>query len=463
MASHDRDAPPEIARRRRRSVLGKRERRSVVVFLAASAVAAGLITLAAVLKRDPPQIMPPESPEQVALRTSPENAFPLIAEAVELLPPVPQPLFASEKDNAGFVGPYIPAMDSLGLFLKIGRPDDDPEFKAYLAAAAPAVEAMRRSLERPSFRLPSLYPAHMDVVRNTPALASLTMAAAIDRLRSGVSTDERATLLDVMRLGRLLDQDGGMQVHGSAAYVQAAALRMAWDVALGAATADQRIAQLAELSDLSLAEAPMKHHLELEWRVIDRRDAFWILAGNPEGVNEPSERVEDFLERLFVGRAMNHLRRHVLAHRALYEEAALLPLTSLHDFQAQHHELFSNNFYFDPMQGVMSAMNARATLDAWVRGWTVRAQLEQYKNDHGDYPSTLGDAGITEFDPFTGAPFIYRAYPGDVTLYSVGMNRGDNDADPIQDRDLVLHRATAEPELITPLFNQESLGLRRRR
>jgi type II secretory pathway pseudopilin PulG len=111
----------------------------------------------------------------------------------------------------------------------------------------------------------------------------------------------------------------------------------------------------------------------------------------------------------------------------------------------------------------MSAMNARAMLDAWIRGWTVRAQLELYKNDHGDYPASLSDAGVTELDPFTGGPFVYRVYPGDFTLYSVGMNRGDNDADPIQDRDLVLHRATAEPELITPIFNQELQGMRRSR
>ena len=61
--------------------------------------------------------------------------------------------------------------------------------------------------------------------------------------------------------------------------------------------------------------------------------------------------------------------------------------------------------------------------------WRTKAGLAKvllYKQEHGAYPSTLDEAGVTDTDPFTGKPLLYVRKPDEVRVYSVGLDGVDN-------------------------------------
>lgn len=67
--------------------------------------------------------------------------------------------------------------------------------------------------------------------------------------------------------------------------------------------------------------------------------------------------------------------------------------------------------------------------DASRRAAVLVANLQAYKQQHGDYPDSLDAFGGREYtvDPFTGSPFAYRRdNAGNFTLYSLGANGADD-------------------------------------
>lgn len=454
------DTPDTPSRRhRRRGTLGKKERRNVFLFLAASGVAALLIFGAALLRRDAPQIMPLETPEELAMRSSPDNAFPLLAEAVALLPKSPGHRMVEEEDGLRYAGPYRPAAGSLGQMLNIGRTDTDPEFVEYLDSARPALDKMREALDKPFMRLPT--PEHWEygnVGAGIAPLAHLAVANALYDVRYRSSEPQSPVVLDILRLGELVSQDGGFAAYPIAVDTQTLAMRHAWELALESSEPGARFALLDTMASHSLASHSLRPQLEYEWRMFDRPDAFDVLNQDPFGTNQGMRRPDNIVERMFIGRMLHRMRLKMIENRDLYLKAADLAIEEVDDFSEGRRQLTNNAPHFDPIHRIFATDVARKGLSAWLRGWRIVAQLEAYQLANGDYPETLEAASVDIQDPFTKSSYVYRKFPNDFTLYSVGIDAVDNGGAAWQDRDIVLRRAAAEPDL--EMDNITRMGLR---
>lgn len=430
------------------------------LFLAASAGAALLVLSAAFFRSETPPIMPPETPEEEGMRTASENAYPVLDEAVRLVPPPPSQHFIEEADESGYVGPYIPSEDSVALMLGVGRPDDDPEFVTYLQSTEAAVAKMREAIARPYFRLPT--PEHWNypgVWLGSEALAKLAVAHAVYAVRYESAAVDPSAVIDSMRLGELVAQDGGFHGFRVGVQIQGLALKYAWNAALGPANAADRPAILEALSHHALSGRSLRAPLEYEWRIVDRPDAMWILMQRPDRAQRGDEGLENFVQRMLLGRQLDALRRHILANRESYLHSVDLSLPDLQAWQNRHPEVFHGRVWFDLMHRILPAREQSAQLDAWLCGWMVRVELEAFHARRGAYPESLSDLGVDVTDPIAGEPFRYRVFPEDFTLYSVGANGDDNNGDPWKERDLVFHRATEEPP--TPEQTLATMGVSR--
>lgn len=72
----------------------------------------------------------------------------------------------------------------------------------------------------------------------------------------------------------------------------------------------------------------------------------------------------------------------------------------------------------------------------------IGIRLEEYRAEHGAYPDSLEQLGLTTkdlIDPFSGQPLLYKAEENGVLLYSVGHNRSDDNGQgrPAENRDIV--------------------------
>ncbi len=72
--------------------------------------------------------------------------------------------------------------------------------------------------------------------------------------------------------------------------------------------------------------------------------------------------------------------------------------------------------------------NASALNTARARLLACAAAVRAYRLKHGDYPSTLQEAGVADLnqDPFTGGQFVYKPTEAGFLLYSVGANGKDD-------------------------------------
>lgn len=84
-----------------------------------------------------------------------QNAYTLIKEAETFVPNSwPKSLFVDGPRNPGQKTPYRATPGSIARSLNIARPDNDPEFLAFLHQYEPALAKIRASLDRPDLRFP---------------------------------------------------------------------------------------------------------------------------------------------------------------------------------------------------------------------------------------------------------------------------------------------------------------------
>lgn len=396
------------------------------------------------------------------MRAAPENAFYALQEAVDLLPQAPAHRMIGPEDALGYVGVYRPEHGSIGELLNLGRADSDPVLVEYVEGAGPALAKMREALGKSCLRMPTLeHWKYTKVGRELPRLAHLAVANAIYDVRYRGAAPDPAPLLDVLAVGELASQDGGFFVFPIACEIQASALKYAWDAFLGAAALETRTDLLDRLAEHTLLARSLQPQLEYDWRILDRSDAFWIMNYGTEGVGRRSDTM-NIIERMFIGRMLNRIRLKMIEQRELYLEAAKVDAADFERWVSNHGELWQNAIHFDPIQRIRLAQQSRRVLLAWLSGWRIVHELEAYRDTHGSYPESLDAANIREVDPFTGRPYVYRVHPGEFTLYSTGVNEADNGGESWQDRDIVLRRASAEPQPDTAIFGQLE-GRRQRR
>lgn len=99
--------------------------------------------------------------------------------------------------------------------------------------------------------------------------------------------------------------------------------------------------------------------------------------------------------------------------------------------------------------GMPRALRAPARAEALCDITMAGLLVEQYHNEHGVYPATLGDipphpSGGDWTDPFTGQPYHYDPSPTGICLYSVGHNLHDDGGLPDHREGDIVWRAPME-------------------
>jgi hypothetical protein len=121
----------------------RRTRRNLLFIALAVLVVFGLIVATAIFGRDPVRLYPPESPESLAQRQSPENGWELFAQAFAQLPLAPG---LTQMEDGQI---YEAVHGSIGHLLNIQRPDDDLALAEFFHGMAPTLAIVEQGLARP--------------------------------------------------------------------------------------------------------------------------------------------------------------------------------------------------------------------------------------------------------------------------------------------------------------------------
>ena len=393
---------------------GKSVATNVLIILGMFAFSGVVIVLAPLVRRPSP-IMPPESPEIVAKRHAPDNAYFVLIEAVEALPKTPSPLSVPDVEVPKAMVKYRPEKDSLGAILGIGRPDDDPELVQYLRDCDNAITKTREALGRPYFLMP--VGAAQGIIR----LGSVFTARGVQSLRAGDEAGGWVWMRDAARLGLLI------QGQRECTDVANRILYLVTDYLKKVAQSSPN-ATLAEISaDIGKFHSdlqPPTGDLEFTLRQIDQ-GAFSFMRiprGGPARIAAMAEnslrvRVIKSWARRNLDGLLRSLEIPFPEAMAWWEQAAERP-----GFGGSALDLLSR---------VRSLVDSRASLETEFRGVILVVALERFRRAHSAYPETL-DALVPETleaapeDPFSGRPFVYKRVGEDYVLYSVGRNQKDD-------------------------------------
>ncbi|MBI5093571.1 MAG: hypothetical protein HZB26_14150 [Candidatus Hydrogenedentes bacterium] len=426
--------------------------RNVILFATAVLCLGALIAYVSVTRK-PVQIMPPETPEELAMRASPDNAYFTLQEAAKLIPKGPEPLVGPDPDYPQLQSVYKPKRDSLGEALQIKRPDDDPEFVKFIDACGPAIEKTREALRKPYYREPlewSEFEVHnANWIRRENRCGPLSQLGAILVAR-GVQTqriarDDAASatyLMDALRLGATLMTDGASESHGTRVQLEALRRITSWAHDARSQEALKQVqTQLREFEPLPPVAA-----LEFEWRVLDNTVRFDL----PNGAGPPR-----FVVSPLFSWGLASARRMNAQNRDEFRRAVSLEYPQFTKWRKEHSELLESNiamrmFDVSPINSMVYIARRHVAHSTAFDGAVVVVALESYRRDHDEYPETL-DPLVPKYldqlpnDPFTGGPFTYRREADDYRFYSLGENGKDDSGTGRKGDDRIVH-APPEPE-----------------
>jgi len=413
-------------RRRPKHAGARAIRRNAVLVLLAIAVLAVLIVVAARVTSRPVLIMPPESPERIAQRQAPENAYFTFVEAEKLMPPLPSPAplaVPSEKDPKIAV-PYRPEKGSAGEMLGIGRPDDDPLLVDYLKQCEPAIAKMREALGQSYCLLPVKWSDFEDFNASYSVMAGYTKplatagriltARGIFAARTKNDPAESLPyLLDALRVGRMAAADGGRLYEPG---IQGQALTRIPEVA-HTAPREALLAMLGELKPLAAAVPSLLPNFEFRWRILDH---------NIRAEARSKDSAQRLLENLGMGMYIRQLKRDTAARKEELSKAVELPYREFMQWRNHQADRDRSNLLWETTQTVW----AQSQIHVYYQGALLATAIEIYQRDNNAYPETLDTLIPTYFDAppedaLSGAPFAYRKGDGDYTLYSIGANGKD--------------------------------------
>jgi len=412
--------------RRRPKRTGTRSiKRNIILFLLALVVLSVLIVLASRLTGRSEPIMPPETPERIAQREAPENAYFLFAEAEKLLPTPPGPLrIKSQKDPSVFVL-YRFEKGSVGEMLKIRRPDDDPLMIAYWEQCEPAIAKMQEALGKPYYLFPLKWSEFQDYYASRDTLARyakpLEIATRILTVRGlfAVRTKNDTAeafryLLDALRASRMAANDGS---HPNLVNFQKETLTLIPQIAHQAPPEVLRDA-LDAIEPLTAAPslAPL---FEFRCRLLDHNTHAKVNARNS---------AERLFGSLATGLVLRRMKKEIVNNYDEFLHAIDLPYPEFLEWRnGLHHPERSGTIW-----RVWETVWHRALVHVYSQGAQLAIAIELYQRENNAYPETL-DALVPGYfdalpqDTLANAPFAYRTADGDYTLYSLGLNgRDDN-------------------------------------
>lgn len=430
--------------------LRNREKRRVLLFAAAVALLAGLIVFIK-LRPQPVRLMPPESPEEAALREPPpgfalepaepleapessdaelpgyKNGFYVLLKAVESLPDRP-PL-----DTSYVPADQHPVESMLGL-----RNQEVSDIGRYLEQCDPAIGLALLALESEYFRYPpdgtqvdalqleviarkTLGPGFTFGTAYFPLL--LTAKALYAAQEKGEYETALRSLTNAILVARLGLSDGSL---GEAAEFSRAITRLrAWR--RFADVADKVDSTAALLTAQQQVEATMENPFKATLAYTSQLRYYSNSLENPShgasfGWGSSSdarivlrdlgfEEAYDYYAEVRGARQANKVRRYLRENKERLLEALTYPWPEFVRWLAVQEQpegvlttLISHVEYFKRVETEWA--------DALQRVVLVLA-LERYERDFGRYPERLGDLS-PEFvaeslaDPFTGRPYAYH-------------------------------------------------------
>ena len=423
-----------------------REKRNIILFAVAVVGLAALIVMA--LVRRPVMIMPPEPAEIVEKRQAPDNAFFTLQEAVALLPKTkPRLVSVPDKEYPEHKVRYEPEPHSMGALLEIYRPDDDPQLIEYVDKLAPAVAKVRDTFSKSYYLYPEIGTRENSMVY-LPKYTRLGKVLIAYGLRmwqiDGLDENVLSCLIDSVRLGRMVANDGGVIHFEFGTSVQSAALN-----ALSAHVSehdDESMLRkvLQEVRHFASVPQPLEPHLEFGWRMMDN-------AARRPPSDDPAYRgrrpfVLRIVENAFRGWLAKRVRRFIRDNRDLLLEGCPL---SYEDFLTwiDGQRRTDKIAVYEALAPIQSLVYYRVLCTTRYNGTQLALALELYRNDHGTYPEALDELVPTFFDalpadPYSDKPFIYRPADGEYWLYGVGQNFRDDDGHT--NRDMLIRRPKVE-------------------
>jgi len=429
---------------RRQGVFG-----NILVILGLFVLSGVLVILLPLLRTSDP-ILPPESPEIIARRQAPENAYFVLEKAVDLLPQLPPPLPVPDEEVPKIMVKYKPAECSLGQILSIARPDDDPQLTAYLANCEKAIAKTRDSLTCPYYLLPansepqSINDARgrfQKTSRGFHQLGAVLNARGLQSIRTGDCAGAWAWMRDAVRLALLMRNDWG-GIYNSDGIL--GPVLDCLNVMLPACPVETLEQVEADIKALDAELKPSISTLESYLREADQ----YPLGFSPNAIDGPG--------RLMYAVNASLMRRGIRswARRNLdgLFEAFQRPYPEAERWLEQADEPAGKaGNATGVLRRVRRLIASDAQAEAGFRGATLVVALERYRRVHAAYPESLDALVPDELDsaaedPFTGSAFVYKRVGGDYQLYSLGGNqRDDNGATIPEGRsrsdgdDIVIH------------------------
>ncbi len=432
-----------------------RTTRSNVVILTVFLGLACVLIASAPFVSDRKPILSPESPEIAAKRLSSENAYAILSEAAKLWPGTLPPLAVPANENSKRIVAYQPKLGSLAWLMRINRPDEDPEFIAYMKSCEPAVEKAREALKSPYF----LYPIEWNAktayakIRDTPqdpywnmiSVAGAMMAKSLFRMRAGDEQAAVALFLDTFCLCLMLGSDGDWEPRVA---IQKAATMLLYIDETARKLSEEALRHAQnELLEIRRRLKPPIRNVEFLLRTIDAKTWF----NSKPLYTRPRQRILRRMEDEIMLRKLRSLaKRHLAELRAVVER----PYPEVRKLcsalrEEDRDKLFSaGDELGDAVNRIAASYPAAQVL---LDGAVLVFALELHRRAEASFPEKL-EALAPKYidslpnDAFTESAFAYSRSGDDYKLYSFGDDMADDGGgtqawEGIQSRgdDIVIH------------------------
>ncbi len=398
-------------------------RRPIILFACAVGVLVALIIVVRHYRSEP--LIGPESPEMVAKRTSPDNAWFALRELANGLPQTPP------TGKPGILMDQRGGQDAafIATRLAIRLPDDDPKVLEYLEATRPAAEAMPRILDTQPFYWPPLesVQANRENLAAFETLSQLLCGHALHAAKEGRPEDAVRFALAALRLGTFVACDGPFENALVGCDLTSDAAVTAMSLPWGAYPAELGRAFLGGVKALSPGDLGLSAAMDWELRLVEAGVYTTSDPSQPDGL---SGNLQDAALRRF-------LRKYTKALR----EADTTPYADLPGWSSRYERARMLEQKALPTRFTSLAAEAvqrRTLARTQVEGLIAVVALELYRQSQGVYPETLEAltpdyADTVPRDDYAAEPFRYSLNDGSYQMYSVGRVAGDDGGDAKRD------------------------------
>ncbi len=406
-------------------------RRAILLLTCAVGILLALIVAVRHHRTEP--LIRAESPEMLAKRTSPDNAWYALRDLARSLPQPPPP--ASPGILTTMRGGLGPAFIATRLAIRL--PDDDPKLLDYLEATRQTAETMPQILETQPFYWPPLesLQANRENLAAFEALSRILCGHALHRARENRPEDAVRFVLTALQLAKSIASDGPFEnvLTGCSLISEAAvsAMSLPWSTYPPELGKDF----LARVSALSAGNISLSSALDWELRLAEAGLYTIDSPSEPDGL---TGNLLDAALRRFLRKYSKALRESDTTR------FADLPSWSSRLERARLLEQKALPTRFTSLAA--EAVERRTHARTQVEGMTAVVALELYRQNHGRYPEALADLtpDILEavpIDDYAGEPLRYAIQDHSYLKYSTGHVAGDDGGDP--KRDLLLPPAIA--------------------